>query len=72
MSPFFLNLSGNSISYLGNFRGGLPNAYRQDRKKDFLLQEQGYFVLRFLAEYIVKNLNEVLDNIIRALIVTRV
>ena len=27
-----------------------PVAYRRDRRKDQLLQENGYFVLRFLAE----------------------
>ncbi len=26
-----------------------PEAYRRDRRKDMLLQEHGYFVLRFLA-----------------------
>jgi hypothetical protein len=27
-----------------------PEAYRRDRRKDCLLQQNGYFVLRFLAE----------------------
>ena len=26
------------------------DAYRRDRRKDMLLQQHGYFVLRFLAE----------------------
>jgi very-short-patch-repair endonuclease len=42
-------------------------AYRRDRRKDFLLQESGYLVLRFLAEDVGKRLDEVLNAIIRAL-----
>ncbi|NLE60318.1 MAG: DUF559 domain-containing protein, partial [Planctomycetes bacterium] len=43
------------------------DAYRRDRRKDMLLQESGYFVLRFLAEDVGKRLNEVLDTVLRAL-----
>lgn len=42
-------------------------AYRRDRRKDQLLQENGYFVLRFLAEDVAKNLDAVLDAILRSL-----
>lgn len=42
-------------------------AYRRDRRKDLLLQENGYFVLRFLAEDVGKRLDEVLDAIVRTL-----
>ena len=42
-------------------------AYRRDRRKDRLLQENGYFVLRFLADDVGKNLDLVLDAILRAL-----
>lgn len=42
-------------------------AYRRDRRKDALLQENGYFVLRFLVEDIGKELDFVLDTIVRAL-----
>jgi very-short-patch-repair endonuclease len=42
-------------------------AYRRDRRKDQLLQENGYFVLRFLAEDAGKNLDLVLDTILRAM-----
>ncbi len=42
-------------------------AYRRDRRKDLLLQEAGYFVLRFLAEDVGKNLDAVLDAILRTL-----
>ena len=42
-------------------------AYRRDRRKDQLLQENGYFVLRFLAEDVGKDLDLVLDTILRVL-----
>ncbi len=42
-------------------------AYRRDRRKDLLLQENGYFVLRFLAEDVGTHLDEVLDAILRTL-----
>jgi superfamily II DNA or RNA helicase/very-short-patch-repair endonuclease len=45
-----------------------PEAYRRDRRKDALLQEHGYFVLRFLAEDVGKRLDHVLDAILRALV----
>ena len=44
------------------------DAYRSDRRKDALLQENGYFVLRFLAEDVGKHLDEVLDTILRTLV----
>ena len=40
-------------------------AYRRHRRKDLLLQENGYFVLRFLAEDVGKRLDAVLDAIVR-------
>ncbi len=46
---------------------GDPDAYRRDRRKDALLQENGYQVLRFLAEDVGKNLDLILDTILRAL-----
>jgi very-short-patch-repair endonuclease len=42
-------------------------AYRRDRRKNVLLQENGFHVLRFLCEDVGKRLDEVLDAIIRAL-----
>ena len=42
-------------------------AYRRDRRKDALLQECGYFVLRFLVEDVGKRLDYVLDTILRVL-----
>ena len=44
-----------------------PIAYRRDRRKDQLLQENGYLVLRFLAEDVGRELDMVLDAILRAL-----
>lgn len=43
------------------------DAYRRDRRKDALLQQHGYFVLRFLAEDAGKQLDHVLDGILAAL-----
>jgi very-short-patch-repair endonuclease len=42
-------------------------AYRRDRRKDLLLQEHGYFVLRFLAEDVGKHLDDVLDAMLKTL-----
>jgi very-short-patch-repair endonuclease len=44
-----------------------PVAYRRDRRKDQLLQENGYFVLRFLAEDVGRELDSVLDAVLRVL-----
>jgi superfamily II DNA or RNA helicase/very-short-patch-repair endonuclease len=43
-------------------------AYRRDRRKDALLQQNGYFVLRFLSEDVGKSLDRVLDTIHAALV----
>jgi len=43
-------------------------AYRRDRRKDALLQHNGYFVLRFLAEDAGKHLDQILDTILAALV----
>jgi len=42
-------------------------AYRRDRWKDVLLQQHGYFVLRFLAEDAGKHLDLLLDTVLTAL-----
>ena len=44
-----------------------PQAYRRDRRKDLLLQQNGYVVLRFLAEDVSTHLDDVLDTILRVL-----
>jgi very-short-patch-repair endonuclease len=46
---------------------GDADAYRRDRRKDALLQENGYLILRFLTEDVGKHLDRVLDAILRAL-----
>jgi very-short-patch-repair endonuclease len=43
-------------------------AYRRDWRKDALLQQNGYFVLRFLAEDAGKHLDHILDTILAALV----
>lgn len=43
------------------------DAYRRDRRKDILLQENNYTVLRFLSEDVGKDLDHVLDTILRVL-----
>ncbi len=45
-----------------------PEACRRHRRKDALLQQNGYFVLRFLAEDTGKNLDHILDTILAALV----
>jgi superfamily II DNA or RNA helicase/very-short-patch-repair endonuclease len=40
-------------------------AYRRDRRKDALLQTHGYLVLRFLADDLGKELESVLDTVLR-------
>lgn len=44
-----------------------PVAYRRDRRKDQLLQENDYLILRFLAEDVGKELDLVLDTVLRGL-----
>jgi very-short-patch-repair endonuclease len=40
-------------------------SYRRDRRKDACLQEHGYFVLRFLCDDVGKQLDQVLDTVLR-------
>ena len=41
--------------------------YRRDRRKDYLLQKNGYLVIRFLAADVTHQLPRVLDDIVAAL-----
>ena len=41
------------------------DSYRRDRRKGMLLQENGYMVLRFLAEDVCERLGDVLDRVLR-------
>lgn len=45
-----------------------PDVYRRDRRKDVLLQQHGYLLLRFLAEDAGKHLDSGLDTILAALV----
>jgi hypothetical protein len=40
-----------------------PESYRRDRRKDVLLQQHGFLVLRYLAEDIVPRMAEILQSI---------
>lgn len=50
---------------------GDADAWRSDRRKDAALQANGYFVLRFLAEDLGKNLDLVMDTVRRTLATLR-
>jgi len=56
-----------AIELDGSQHLGDAEAYRRDRRKDALLQENGYRVLRFLSEDVGRYLDQVLDAILRAL-----
>ena len=56
------------IEVAGALHLGDADAYRRDRRKDRLLQEHGYTVLRFLAEDLAKDLDTVLDAVLRSLV----
>ena len=43
------------------------DAYRRDGRKDELLQENGCFILRFLADDVMNNLGEVMTRVVRRL-----
>lgn len=47
---------------------GDPAAYRRDRRKDALLQEHQYLVLRVLAEDVTRDLESTLDAILRVVV----
>ena len=51
----------------GAFHFADAEHYRRDRRKDFLLQKNGYLVLRFLAEDVTRRLQQVMDEIAAAL-----
>ena len=45
-----------------------PEAYRRDRRKDLLLQESGYLVVRILTDDVSKRLSDVLDTLTHILV----
>ena len=40
-----------------------PEAYRRDRRKDVLLQQEGYLVLRVLADDVMNDVREVVAKV---------
>ena len=44
-----------------------PAAYRRDRRKDALLQANGFCILRFLADDLGKHLEMVLETVLRTM-----
>lgn len=67
MEVDFLDTKGRLVLELdGAQHLGDAEAYRRDRRKDALLQEHGYRVLRFLASDVGTRLDEVLDRILRS------
>jgi very-short-patch-repair endonuclease len=67
MEVDFLNEQNRVIEIDGDQHLANREAYRRDRRKDLLVQQNGYTILRFMAVDIGSHLNEVLDSIIRAL-----
>lgn len=45
-----------------------PVAYRRNRRKDLLLQECGYLVVRFLTDDVSKRLSDVSDTLTHILV----
>ena len=56
-----------AIEVDGALHLGDAEAYRRDRRKDRLLQENEYTVLRFLAEDLARDLDTVLEAVLRSL-----
>ncbi len=67
-ADFFCAEAGLVVELDGAQHLADAEAYRRDRRKDALLQQNGYFVLRFLAEDAGKHLDHVLDMILAALV----
>jgi len=65
---FFCVDSGVVVELAGAQRSADAEAYRRDRRKDAMLQQNGYFVLRFLAEDAAKRIDHVLDTILATLV----
>jgi very-short-patch-repair endonuclease len=64
---FFYPEAGMVIELDGAQHLMSKEAYRRDRRKDALLQQNGYFILRFLADDVGKQLDRVLNAILAAL-----
>lgn len=61
-TPSMLAIEIDGPQHLGD-----AEAWRRDRRKDLLLQQHGYLVLRFLADDVGKRLDAVIDTILAAM-----
>jgi len=50
-----------AIEVDGKLHFAAPENYRRDRRKDYLLQKNGYRVLRFLAEDVLERIDDVMN-----------
>lgn len=55
-----------AIEVDGYFHFADHEAYRRDRRKDYLMQRHGLLVLRFLAQDVTERMKEVLEDVIAA------
>lgn len=69
MEVDFLDAEAKIVIELdGHYHFKSLDNYRRDRRKDRLLQQQGFLVLRFLSEDVVKDLEGILDAVDQALV----
>jgi very-short-patch-repair endonuclease len=68
MEVDFLDVAAKIVIELdGHYHFQSLDNYRRDRHKDRLLQQQGFLVLRFLSEDVVRDLEGILDAVDQAL-----
>lgn len=68
MEVDFLDTAAKIVIELdGHYHFQSLDNYRRDRRKDRLLQQQGFLVLRFLSEDVVSDLEDILDAVDQAL-----
>lgn len=68
MEVDFLDAEAKIVIELdGHYHFQSLDNYRRDRRKDRLLQQQGFLVLRFLSEDVVSDLEDILDAVDQAL-----
>ncbi|MBE9098788.1 DUF559 domain-containing protein [filamentous cyanobacterium LEGE 07170] len=69
MEVDFLDAEAKIVIELdGHYHFKSLDNYRRDRRKDRILQQQGFMVLRFLSEDVVKDLEGILDAVDQALV----
>ncbi|MBF2035152.1 MAG: DUF559 domain-containing protein [Leptolyngbyaceae cyanobacterium T60_A2020_046] len=68
MEVDFLDTAAKIVIELdGHYHFQCLDNYRRDRRKDRLLQQHGFLVLRFLSEDVVRDLEDILDAVDQAL-----